>query len=146
MPDLISANSKGSVMVVHAHAENGQKIVDYVPRFPKIIGTTYVQPRPDVYNYGGYSDGDRALFLAMALGASPIVLAGMDMGENVGKYSKTPTRLKEVKKVKLKLCKEILEWGAKTHKEKIYNITTGGEKLKGFVKIHPENIGDVLKK
>ena len=36
MPDLISANSKGSVMVVHAHAENGQKIVDYVPRFPKI--------------------------------------------------------------------------------------------------------------
>lgn len=31
-----------------------------------------------VYNFGGFTDGDRAVFLAEALGASLIVVAGMD--------------------------------------------------------------------
>ena len=144
IPDILTANSKGSVMIVHSHCFNMNKIVDYVPRFPKALGTTMVEPRPNVYNFGGYSDGDRAVFLATNMGADPIILAGMDMGEDIGKYSRTKSKLKEEKKEKLKLCKKLLEWLASKSKVDLYNITTKGENIEGFTNIVPSDLGQIL--
>ena len=144
LQDILASNSKGSVMVVHSHGGNMHKIVDYVPRFPKALGTTYVEPRPDVHNFGGFSDGDRAVSLAMAMDADPIVMAGMDIGEDVGKYSKTAAKSREEKKIKLKMCKKVLEWLAGKSKAELYNLTSKGENIEGFAPIDPSDLGKVL--
>jgi uncharacterized Rossmann fold enzyme len=56
-----------------------------VPRFKgNVVGTTQAAPLPHVYNFGGFSDGDRAVFAADELGASKITLVGVDLDdENV---------------------------------------------------------------
>ena len=41
-----------------------------------------------VHNFGGFTDGDRAVFLAVQLGAKKLILAGMDFGKVVSKYSR----------------------------------------------------------
>ena len=43
-------------------------------------------PTNNVYNFGGFTDGDRSVFLAEELGASQIILVGMDLGNKIGKY------------------------------------------------------------
>ena len=69
--------------------------------------------------------------------AKLIALAGMDFGSAVGKYSKKQVPSIDVKRKKLKMGKELLEWLAAENGEKIklYNITSNGENIKGFKKI-----------
>ena len=43
-----------------------------------VIGTTQIEPISDVYNFGGFTDGDRAVFLAEHFGAKEIELVGFD--------------------------------------------------------------------
>ena len=38
-------------------------------------------PAPRVHNFGGFSDGDRAVFAADALGAKTITLFGFDLDD-----------------------------------------------------------------
>jgi uncharacterized Rossmann fold enzyme len=105
-----------------------------VPTFSKAVGSTQRHPRSNVYNFLGFTDGDRAVFLAAGMGAKLIALAGMDFGFTVGKYSKKVVSSVEVKRKKLQIGKELLEWLAAETGEKIglYNITANGEKIKGF--------------
>ena len=70
-------NRAGTVIVVHAHGDNMPLLVKWVPRFTgPLVGTTQSRPFGRIHNFGGFSDGDRAVFLARALGATEIVLAG----------------------------------------------------------------------
>jgi len=133
--DLLRADGFGSVMVVHGHGDNIDLLQRYVPKFRNVIGSTQVEPRPNVYNFGGFTDGDRAVFLAMVMGAKLVALAGMDLGWVVGKYSKKQIRSVEVKIAKLKICKELLEWLAYKAEIPLYNLTAHGESIKGFVKV-----------
>jgi uncharacterized Rossmann fold enzyme len=133
--DLLRAESLGCVMVVHGHGDNIDRLRKYVPKLKNVIGTTQVKPRPNVYNFGGFTDGDRAVFLAVFMGAKLVALAGMDLGQVVGKYSKKRARSVEVKILKLKICKELLEWLAFRVNVPLYNVTRYGEDIKGFVNI-----------
>ena len=133
--DLLRADGLGSVMMVHGHGDNISRLRKYVPKFKNVIGTTQVEPRPNVYNFGGFTDGDRAVFLAVAMGAKLVALAGMDLGQIVGKYSKKQVRSVEVKISKLKICKELLEWLASRVDVPLYNITGHGEDIRGFIDI-----------
>ena len=65
-------------------------------------------PLNNVYNFGGFTDGDRSVFLAEELGASQIILVGMDLGNEIGKYSKDTVRDSELKKAKMKVAKKLL--------------------------------------
>jgi uncharacterized Rossmann fold enzyme len=112
-----------------------------VPLFPRALGTTQVEPRPGVFNYGGFTDGDRSVFLAYAMHASNIVLAGMDFGVKIGKYSKPKVKKPAVKVRKLQFGKALLEWLAERGGPKYYNVTQGGELIKGFESINPEQLG-----
>jgi uncharacterized Rossmann fold enzyme len=141
--DLLSANKKGSLMVVHAHGDNIPQLLDYVPKLDKILGTTQVEPRPRVYNFGGFTDGDRAVFLAVAMGAKIVSLAGMDLGKIIGKYSKQYVRSYNRKMLKLKFCKELLEWLALRTKTDLYNLTSHGERINGFIDVTPEHIKQI---
>ncbi|MCP8310428.1 MAG: DUF115 domain-containing protein [Candidatus Methylarchaceae archaeon HK02M1] len=142
--DLLSANQKGSFMVVHGHGDNIPKLQEYVPKLTRVLGTTQVRPKERVYNFGGFTDGDRAVFLAAEMGAKIIALAGMDLGKIIGKYSKAYVRSPEKKFLKLKFCKELLEWLALRIDVGLYNLTWQGEKIKGFKDLTPKNIAQFL--
>ncbi len=144
--DIICAQNLGAIVVIHAHGDNIDKLKKYVPTFPKAIGSTQAQPRSNVHNFLGFTDGDRAVFLAAGMGAKLIALAGMDFGYTVGKYSKKQVASIEVKRKKLKIGKELLEWLAVETGEKIklYNITSNGEKIKGFRNIKTADLLNVI--
>ena len=113
--DILLANLRGANIVVHAHGDNLDAVVKFTPFFNNVLGTTQAQPVGNVYNFGGFTDGDRAIFLAVALGASEITLAGMDFGDIVTKYSRPniPTDVAEAdefKKKKLVYAEELTNW------------------------------------
>jgi len=82
---IIELNKEGTIIVIHAHGDNMPLLNHWVPRFKgNIVGTTQAAPLPRVYNFGGFTDGDRAAFAADELGASSIILVGFDLDdENV---------------------------------------------------------------
>ncbi|MEM2878813.1 MAG: 6-hydroxymethylpterin diphosphokinase MptE-like protein [Candidatus Hadarchaeales archaeon] len=107
--DQINAWKHGAWLVIHAHGDNIKRVSEIVPKLgERVIGTTQVRPFGKLFNFGGFTDGDRAVFMARWLGASRIYLAGMDLGVKIGRYSgnKDPRR----KSIKLRICEELLEW------------------------------------
>lgn len=134
--DQIRASEEGSIVVVHAHGDNVPALRRYVPRFRRRLGSTQVEPRKGVYNFGGFTDGDRAVFLSLELGASALVLAGMDFGVSVGTYSKPQPYSLGLKVAKLSIGLELLEWlAADITGIPLYNVTRKGVPIKGFKKI-----------
>jgi len=73
----------GTPVAAHAHGDNIPLIEEYVPRFDSahVVATTQAAPRDAVYNFGGFTDGDRAAFLADALGASELRFVGWDFDD-----------------------------------------------------------------
>lgn len=140
MKDILCAGHEGSFLVVHAHGNNIDKVREYVPRLHRVLGTTQSTPLDNVYNFGGFTDGDRALFLAVELGAEYIILAGMDFGKVVTRYSRpdlpgSEGRADEIKELKLKYAKKLVEWVAENEDVIILNISHG-EKLDGVLAVH----------
>ncbi len=105
--DQIYANNNGSIMIVHAHGDNIDKLYTYVPLFKgDVFGT--IQVNPDnfslLHNYGGFTDGDRAVFLADHFKAKKIYLLGFDPPYKIGRYSFTDKKNIELKRKKLEWC------------------------------------------
>jgi len=79
---LVEMNESGTIVVVHAHGDNIPLLDYWVPRFNgPVVGTTQSVPIPHVHNFGGFSDGDRAVFAADELGAGHITLVGFDLDD-----------------------------------------------------------------
>jgi len=97
--DILLAEEEGSLVVIHAHGDNIEKIKKYAPKFKRAIGTTQSRPFDNIYNFGGFTDGDRCVFLAKHFGASQIRLAGFDFDDQT---------VAEIKKKKLKWAKRLL--------------------------------------
>ena len=127
---LQKAASKGATMVVHAHGDNTAMLKKLVPKFKKVLGTTQVMPLENVYNFGGFTDGDRCVFLAEEFGAKKIVLVGMDFGASIGKYSKEEVKDPELKKRKMQAGKRLLEMLAKQSRSQL--LDTNKKPVKGF--------------
>jgi uncharacterized Rossmann fold enzyme len=72
----IEASKDGSLVVVHAHGDNMGRLIKYVPRLQNIIGSTQAAPLDNIFNFGGFTDGDRAVHVAYEFGARTIKLAG----------------------------------------------------------------------
>ncbi len=138
--DLIRAHVEGSIIVVHAHGDNINQLKNNIPlMFKNVLPTTQIEPFGCLYNFGGFTDGDRAVFLSSSAGVRAIVLAGMDLGEEIGPYSKpisalTP-KLLTMKKKKLKIARALLEWLAAKIPLSIYNITSQGVELQGVIRL-----------
>jgi uncharacterized Rossmann fold enzyme len=135
--DILKANREGAIVVVHAHGDNIEALKKYVPKIEgNILGSTQVEPRINVYNFGGFTDGDRGAFLAEEMGSKRIVLAGMDLGFKVGKYSKPNlrkgSRASLNKRKKLEMAKRLLTWLSTWAHAEIVNVTVGGEKIIGI--------------
>ncbi len=109
--DQIQANKTKSLIVIHAHGDNFDKIKNYLPEFKgKIIGTTQTNPKDfkNLYNFGGFTDGDRAVFLADHFKAKKIYLLGFDYENKIGKYSFSDKKNRKIKLRKLKWCKKLI--------------------------------------
>ena len=87
-------------------------------------------PLENVYNFGGFTDGDRCVFLAEEFGAKKIVLVGMDFGASIGKYSKEEVKDPELKKRKMQAGKRLLEMLAKQSRSQL--LDTNKKPVKGF--------------
>ncbi len=127
--DLKLANDRGAFMVVHAHGDNINRLSSYVPLFSRILGTCQTEPLDIIYNFGGFTDGDRAAFLAEKLGAKEIILVGFDFGKTVGKWSKPFLKEHspawESKRKKFEFAKELLTWLEENGRAKIEYLKPG---------------------
>jgi uncharacterized Rossmann fold enzyme len=95
----ILACEQGSIVLIHAHGDNIDKLEKYVPCFKRFIATTQAKPFDNVYNFGGFSDGDRCFFIAREFGAKKIKLAGFDFED---------PDVNPIKKKKLKWAKKLM--------------------------------------
>ena len=77
--DQVRANAEGTVAVILGHGDNGPAVRKWAPRFTgRTVATTQSAPSGRLYDFGGFTDGDRAVFLADHFGAQEIRLAGWD--------------------------------------------------------------------
>ncbi|MCI6995005.1 6-hydroxymethylpterin diphosphokinase MptE-like protein [uncultured Methanobrevibacter sp.] len=125
--DILLANLRGANIAIHAHGDNIDKVASLSSFFNNVIGTTQAQPMGNLYNFGGFTDGDRALFLAVALGASEITLAGMDFGDKVTKYSRPNMDVKvgdadEFKRKKLMYAERFTNWIIENESVDVINL------------------------
>jgi uncharacterized Rossmann fold enzyme len=79
---FIDLSRQGTVMVVHAHGDNIPLLRHWVPLLPgPLVATTQAAPLPHVHNFGGFTDGDRAVFAADELGAARVRIIGFDLAD-----------------------------------------------------------------
>ena len=73
----------GTPVAAHAHGDNIDAVRAVVPTFETaaVLPTTQAEPVDSVVNTGGFTDGDRAAFLADAAGADRLVFAGWDFDD-----------------------------------------------------------------
>jgi hypothetical protein len=79
-PELTRA---GVPTAVHAHGDNVPAVRDLVPECDRafVLGTTQAAPREMVVNVGGFTDGDRAAYLADHVGARSLAFPGWDLDD-----------------------------------------------------------------
>jgi len=129
-----------TIMIVHAHGDNIEKL-EMVKKFKNCIGTTETKSFGKINNFGGFTDGDRCVFLARHFGAKKIILFGMDFGNKIGKYSKEKIPNKLIKIKKLRRGKKLLEWLASKNSLELY---TTSKPILGFKKIRYSELQNVL--
>ncbi len=92
--DQIRANAEGTIAVVLGHGDNRAAVRSWAPRFTgRTMATTQSTPVGRLYDFGGFTDGDRAVYLADHFGAKEIRLAGWDF-EHPSAKDEDPARKK----------------------------------------------------
>ena len=129
-----------SIFVVHAHGDNIEKL-DFAKKFKNCIGTTQSIPFDKIKNYGGFTDGDRGVFLANHFQAKKIILMGMDFGEQIGKYSETKKSDRKIKIMKLKRGESLLKWLSSFTKAELF---TTSKSIEGFKKISYKELDIII--
>ncbi|WP_306058160.1 6-hydroxymethylpterin diphosphokinase MptE-like protein [Natronococcus wangiae] len=83
-PDTVRRlTERKTPVAVHAHGDNVAAIRAVVPDCVDeyVLPTTQAEPRGPVSNFGGFTDGDRAAFLADHLGAARLRFVGWDFDD-----------------------------------------------------------------
>ena len=103
-PDTAAELTRDGIPVAaHAHGDNVPAVREWLPRFDArwTLTTTQAAPAGPVENTGGFTDGDRAAFLADHVGAGRLVFLGWDFDDpDVG-----PMKVK-----KLRWAARLLRW------------------------------------
>lgn len=119
--DQITANKKNAILVIHAHGDNIDVVQKTMPIIEgKFMGT--VQTRPSdlqhVKNFGGFTDGDRAVFFADHFHPKNIILVGFDCTAKPGFYSfqhQKDHKNQKIKRKKLAWCNQLLNQFSKNY-------------------------------
>jgi uncharacterized Rossmann fold enzyme len=134
------AMKNGSVTLIHAHGDNIPLVRSFCELNRPVLtrslvwGTTQTYPE-QLWNFGGFTDGDRAICLALHFQSPLIGLIGFDFGKQVGKYSlynspiqKSPSRKIE----KFRIALRIISSSYPPHRGLRFNLTRQGEEIPGF--------------
>lgn len=101
----LEASSEGAVTLILAHGDNMPLVQKYAPLFTgPVVLTAQGEPERTVFNYGGFTDGDRCVCLARHFGAEKIILLGFDFSNPNAKEGTDP----EIKKRKLRWAEKII--------------------------------------
>lgn len=133
-------SKKKSVFVIHAHGDNIEKL-HMVKKIKNCIGTTQTEPFNKIQNFGGFTDGDRGVFLASHFKAKRIILFGMDFGRRIGKFSNTKKSDRDTKLKKLKIGKDLLIWLSTITKSELF---TTSKSIEGFKKISYKELDIII--
>jgi 2-amino-4-hydroxy-6-hydroxymethyldihydropteridine diphosphokinase len=104
-------------VAIHAHGDNVPSIRAVVPDCVGefVLPTTQVDPRGPVRNVGGFTDGDRAAFLADHLGAARLQFVGWAFDDP----SVSPTKAR-----KLEWAERLLYW-LETRRKERFSVLDG---------------------
>ena len=139
--DAIKKISKTkSIFVIHAHGDNIEKL-QMVKKMKNCIGTTQTNPFNKIQNFGGFTDGDRGVFLASHFDAKKIILFGMDFGNQIGKFSNTKKSDRETKLKKLQIGRDLLIWLSTITKSELF---TTSKPIEGFRKISYKEVDNII--
>ncbi len=129
----------GSIMVVHAHGDNIARL-HMAGDFRNCLGTSQGGAPGRLRDFGGFTDGDRCVFIADAFGAQRVVLFGMDFGKRIGRHSGTRRSERVTKLKKLARAEELLGWLAKRSACEMY---TTSRPIRGFKKIRYNELAGI---
>ena len=151
-PDIIFSDLDGSVsaiekclqersiLLLHAHGDNFTLVQKAFPGIQNynILGTVQTKPdEPFIYNFGGFTDGDRAIAAILDwFKAIKVILLGFTFGSIQGRYSK-PEKLQnhakasDFKLKKLAFAKEFILTLAKLYPNQIFNLSKPTESIEG---------------
>ncbi|MFC7027776.1 6-hydroxymethylpterin diphosphokinase MptE-like protein [Halomicroarcula sp. GCM10025324] len=95
--------TSGRPVVVHAHGDNVPAVEQWVPEYDAafVVPTTQAAPTDPVQNFGGFTDGDRAAFLADHFGAAQLEFVGWDFDDK---------SVDAAKRHKLRWAERLLHW------------------------------------
>jgi len=112
LDDIEEAIERGAVAIVHSHGDNMDRVREVVPNLGAVLGSTQVEPTERAFLWGGFTDGDRACHMVADYSPGRIILAGMDFGDLVGKWSKPMHEdhfpAGERKRIKLDIAKQLI--------------------------------------
>jgi hypothetical protein len=108
---------RGTPVAVHAHGDNIDLVREYVPTFDAeaMLATTQAAPVDAVYNFGGFTDGDRAAFLADHLDAAELLFPGWDFDDS---------SVDAIKAQKLAWAERLLYW-LETRRRQTFDVLDG---------------------
>jgi len=102
----LEASKEGAYTFIHAHGDNADLVTMYAGLFEgPVVLTTQSVPEYTVFNYGGFTDGDRAVCFARHFGVRDIRLVGFDYENPMPKEGSDP----EMKKRKLRWAQRIID-------------------------------------
>ncbi len=140
---ILLANRYGCVTMVHAHADNIKNLVKYVPQLEgTVYGTTHSEPFGKIRNYGGFTDGDRAVHIVEHFKPRFIVLAGMDFGHVIGVYAGEYDPVKKPRG--LRVGKMLVENVASHKRTRFFNVTSSGENIKNVQHITMDRLKQLV--
>lgn len=108
----------GTPVAVHAHGDNELLVREVLPKLDttNVLATTQAEPTGPVKNFGGFTDGDRAAFLADRCGAKRLEFVGWDFDDSsVG----------PVKQRKLRWAERLLYW-LECRRDESFGVLDGG--------------------
>ncbi|QSG02628.1 6-hydroxymethylpterin diphosphokinase MptE-like protein [Natranaeroarchaeum sulfidigenes] len=113
----IDLSHAGVPVAVHAHGDNIPALGEYLPEFEQgqVLATTQAAPTESVYNFGGFTDGDRAAFLADEFGADELQFPGWDLDDE---------DVDPVKRQKLAWAERLLYW-LETRRDERFAVLDG---------------------
>lgn len=112
LKDILDLVENGAIPIVHAHGDNIERMEKFVSNLDCVIGSTQVKPTKHVFLWGGFTDGDRACYIASHYNPNRILMMGMDFGDIVGRWSKpgytSNYPASERKQIKLEIAEELI--------------------------------------
>ena len=109
-PHLEKALNKGIPICLHAHGDNQDswaRIMSIIDENQEVLLTHQTPYDIDgMYNPGGFTDGDRAVCIAFALGATEVELVGFSIND-VGQWSGVTDEKRKL--IKLKWMNKVLQ-------------------------------------